>query len=243
MPPDPSTRPLRLFHVALRLEGERCLVVGGGAVAARKAGALLEAGARVTVVARSTGPEIEALEAGATGGSLLVLRRAYRAGEAAAGPASGAAEPLARASESPGYRLVITATGVPEVDREVSLDARSAGILVNAADDPDQCTWIMPSVARCGDVSVAISTGGASPYGARWVRERLEPLLGESVAELVALLGQARREIRRSRQPTEGLDWEGLAASLWPLVQAGRSREAAASLSAFVAAAAGAERP
>jgi siroheme synthase (precorrin-2 oxidase/ferrochelatase) len=242
MPEPTSNRPLRLFHVALRLEGERCLVVGGGAVAARKAGALLDAGARVTVVARSVGPDLEALAAGATGGQIEVLRRAYRAGEAAAGRTSGPAEAAARAGESPGYRLVITATGVPDVDREVSLDARRAGILVNAADDPDQCTWIMPSVARCGDVSVAVSTGGASPYGARWVRERLEPHLGESVAELVALLGRARREIRRTRRPTEGLDWEGLAASLWPLVEAGRSGEAAASLSAFVAAAAGAEQ-
>ncbi|HLI44999.1 MAG TPA: bifunctional precorrin-2 dehydrogenase/sirohydrochlorin ferrochelatase [Acidimicrobiales bacterium] len=243
MPEPTSTRPLRLFHVALRLEGERCLVVGGGAVAARKAGALLEAGARVTVVARSTGPDLEALEAAPTGGRLEVLRRAYRAGEAAALPASAPLEPQACAGERPGYRLVITATGVAEVDREVSLDARRAGILVNAADDPDQCTWIMPSVARCGDVSVAVSTGGASPYGARWVRERLEPLLDESVAEMVALLGRARREIRSARRPTEGLDWEGLAASLWPLVEAGRSSEAADSLSAFVAAAAEAKRP
>jgi precorrin-2 dehydrogenase/sirohydrochlorin ferrochelatase len=75
-----------------------------------------------------------------------------------------------RAGEAAGYRLVVTATGRPDVDRAAYLDCRRAGVLVNAADDPDSCSFLAPAVMREGPVSVAVSTGGVSPWLAGWVR-------------------------------------------------------------------------
>src|SRR5580765_7444746 len=114
----------------LDVAGEPVLVVGAGPVAARKVRDLVACGALVTVVAAKVGDECR--EAGAT----TLEQRPYRAGEAA------------------GYRLVVTATGMPAVDGRVAADARAAGVWVNAADDPTNCTFILPAVLRRGPVTL-----------------------------------------------------------------------------------------
>lgn len=238
-----------VFHVALRLEGERCLVVGGGPVAARKAASLLAAAAHVVLVAPSVGREVRDLQAVHGEPALVVEQRRYRAGEAAAsgeededggggggdggdsgdgGAGRTGREEGGSRERAPRYRLVVTATGVPEVDRQVSLDAQGGGVLVNAADQPQWCTFFLPSVARRGDVSVAVSTGGVSPFAASMLRRHLERALGPEVGELVALLGEVRSRVRGALVPTEGLDWESLAGELAPLLRAGRRAEAGA---------------
>jgi len=189
--------PAPLFHLALRLEAKPCLVVGGGPVAARKAGRLLECGAIVTVVSPRTCALLDTLP-------VTVVRRTYRSGEAAA------------------YGLVLAATGIAEVDRQVYLDAERAGVLVNAADDPASCSFLMPAVLRQGDVSVAVSTGGVSPWLAGWLRRRVGDVVGPEVATLTAIVGETRRAIRAAGVSSEGLDWGGLVdGALWPLLGAG----------------------
>ena len=139
------------YPVSLDVAGRPCLVVGGGPVAARKARALVECGAAVTVVAPGLSREMEALE------PLLhaVERRPYRSGDVSA------------------FRLVVTATGVPEVDGAVYAEAEAAGIWVNSADDPAHCSFILPAVHRDGAVTVSVSTGGLSPALASWLRDRI----------------------------------------------------------------------
>jgi precorrin-2 dehydrogenase / sirohydrochlorin ferrochelatase len=200
--PARASAPAPLFHLALRLEGEPCLVVGGGPVGARKAASLLECGAVVTVVSPETSAALEALP-------VTVARRRYRSGEAA------------------GYRLVVTATGNPQVDRRVYLDAERAGVLVNAADDPASCSFLMPAMLRHGDVSVAVSTSGVSPWLAGWIRRRIGEVVGPEVAALAAIVGGARTAIRSAGVSSEGLDWGGLVdGALWPLLSAGDVRSA-----------------
>lgn len=177
--------PRRLFPIALRLDGLACLVVGGGPVAARKAAALVEAGGRVTVVAPATCEELERLD-------VAVERRRYQAGEAA------------------GYRLVVTATGLDDVDAAVAADAEAAGVLVNAADAPDACRFYLPAVVRRGSVTVAVSTGGASPYLAGWLRDRVAEVVGPEFAALADLLAGEREAIRASGGSTERVDWAAL---------------------------------
>src|SRR3974390_1118506 len=162
----PSDVPL--YPVTLRIEGRPCLVVGGGPVAARKAGALLACGASVTVVAPEGYQAVERLGGADRGGvgTLPVLRRPYRAGEAA------------------DYRLVVTATGRVEVDGAVAADAEAAGIWGNSADDADHFTFLLPSVHRDGSVSVAVSTAGASPALATWLRRRIGAQLGPHLGAL-----------------------------------------------------------
>ncbi len=196
------------YLAALRLEGEPCLVVGGGAVAARKAAALLDCGAAVTVVAPRLSAELESLAA-ERGGSLEIQRRPYRR------------------REVEHYRLAVTATGIAEIDRNVYLDGAEAGVLVNAADDPESCSYFVPALLRRGDVSVAVSTGGASPYLASWVRTRIAASLPDGLALLAELVGEARSAVRQAGVSTEGLDWEGLVQGrLLPLVETGEEEAA-----------------
>jgi siroheme synthase-like protein len=173
------------YPVVLRLTGRPCLVVGGGRVAAGKAAGLLAGGARVTVVAPEVVPAVEALD-------VVVERRPYERGLAAR------------------FRLVVTATGVPEVDRAVAEDAERAGVWVNSADDPDNCSFVLPAVHRDGPVSIAVSTGGASPALAVWLRGRLGEAAGPGVGQLAELLEEARLRVRADGRATGSIDWAAL---------------------------------
>ena len=176
------------YPVSLDVAGRPCLVVGGGPVAARKARALAECGAAVTVVATAPSGEMEAVE------PLLhaVERRPYRTGDVSA------------------FRLVVTATGVPEVDGAVYADAEAAGVWVNSADDPAHCSFILPAVHRDGAVTVSVSTGGLSPALSSWLRDRLAAHLDVGLGALAQLLGEARERLRTTGSHSDAVDWEAL---------------------------------
>ncbi len=219
---DPVAHGSRLYPVSLVVAGRRCLVVGGGAVAARKARGLLECGASVTVVAPEVVPEVADRATGPAGGDgtgvapgLTVLRRPYRSPEAG------------------GYRLVVTATGIPAVDHRVFLDAEAAGVWVNSADDLDNCAFLLPAVHRQGPVTVAVSTAGASPALAQWLRARVAELVGPDTGVLAGLLDEARTAVKGSGRSTEALDWPAALGVVVPLVREGRVEEARTALAAF----------
>jgi len=198
------------YPVNLDVAGRPVLVVGGGPVAGRKAAGLVAAGASVTVVAPEVGDVVEGLiEAGA----VTHLRRRYAPGDARR------------------HRLVITATGVPEVDASVAADADAAGVWVNSADDQANCSFILPAIFRDGPVSVAVSTSGASPALASWLRDQLSEatsqLLGGGVADLAGLLSAARAQVKASGRSSETIDWRSLLDGPLPgLVRAGRLGDA-----------------
>jgi precorrin-2 dehydrogenase/sirohydrochlorin ferrochelatase len=194
--PDPY--PL-YYPVSLRVAGRACLVVGAGPVAARKARDLLASDAVVTVIAPEVGESMAALS------PLTILRRRYAPGDAAS------------------YQLVITATGSPDVDAAVHADAEAAGVWVNSADDPDHCTFILPSVHRDGPVTIAVSTSGLSPALATWLRRRLAEAGGPGVGALAELLGRARAQMRAEGRPTDDVAWAALLDGPLPgLVAAGQ---------------------
>lgn len=177
--------PPPLYPIIVRLEGLACLVVGGGRVAARKVASLLVCGAEVTVIAPQVCEEIESLP-------VTVVRRSYQHGDVA------------------GFRLVITATGRGEVDREVFEDSEAAGLMVNAADNIEACRFFLPSLLRRGPVTVAVSTAGTSPYLATWLRRRIAQVVGAEFAAVAALLGEARGALKAAGRTTESADWESL---------------------------------
>jgi precorrin-2 dehydrogenase / sirohydrochlorin ferrochelatase len=179
-----SGRTPRHYPVNLIVEDRPCLVVGGGSVAARKVEGLLACGANVHVVALAVGAEVRALAPPVT-----FEARAYRRGEVAA------------------YRLVIAATDSPDVNRAVFTDGEAAGVWVNGADDPDNCSFTLPSVLRRGALLVTVSTGGRSPALASWLRLRLENELGPEYETLLELLATERDAIRAAGRSTEGVDW------------------------------------
>jgi precorrin-2 dehydrogenase / sirohydrochlorin ferrochelatase len=194
-----------LYPVNLVVAGRRCLVVGGGRVAARKAEGLLACGAAVHVVASEVGSEVRALEAaGATW-----EQRPYRAGEVA------------------GYRLAVTATGVPEVDGAVFADGEAAGVWVNSADDPARYSFTLPAVVRRGPVMLTVSTGGHSPALASWLKERLAAEIGPEYEVLAALLSEERDAVRAAGRSTEDVDWrKALESDMLELIRSGHVQQA-----------------
>lgn len=171
-----------LYPVNLVLAGRRCLVVGGGRVAARKVAGLQAAEADVVVVAVTVGPEVRA-----TG--VPWEERPYRS------------------SDLDGVWLAVTATDDREVNRQVHDDGEAAGVWVNAADDPDSCSFVLPAVVRQGPVMVTIGTAGRSPALASWLKEHVAAELGPEVADLARLLSDIRERIRAEGRSTEDVDW------------------------------------
>jgi len=172
------------YPVNLVLDGRRCLVVGGGSIALRKVEGLLACGATVTVVAPSVDERLRALP------GVTVEERTYRSGEVAA------------------YRLAIAATDSPEANAAVFRDGEEAGVWVNGADDPANCSFTLPSVLRRGPLMVTVSTGGRSPALSRWLRQRLEAEIGPEFEILLDLLASERDLLKAEGRSTEGPGWQ-----------------------------------
>jgi len=158
----------RSFAVHLALGGRRCLVVGGGEVGWRKARALAECGARVTVVGERFSPALQR--------SRRVERVCRRF----------------RPSDLRGVWLVVVATDDRALNRAVAGEADRRGLLVNVVDDAAAGNFIVPAQFRRGQLTVSISTEGASPLLACKVKERLGGVLGETYALWVKLLAEFR---------------------------------------------------
>lgn len=186
------------------LENHLAVVVGGGSVATRKVAGLLAANARVTVISPQPSP---ALVAQSQAGAIRLERRPWTP------------------SDVDDAFLVVAATDDAAVNRAIAQRVRARGGLVNVVDDPTLSTFILPAVVRRGEVTIAVSTGGASPALAAWLRRRLEASLGAEYAALSAALAALRPLLLA--QPTEArrrleddliriLDREGpLAAQEW----------------------------
>lgn len=167
----------RFYPVFADVEGRTCLVVGGGGVAEDRAGRLAASGARVRLVAPRTTPTLD---------EMIAQHRIaeYRQREYTA-------------TDLEGCLLAIAATDSRAVNHTVRTDARRAGVLCNVADDPGLCDFILPAVVRRGDLTLAVSTGGASPVVAADIRRRLEEAFGPEWGELIAMLGAVREELKR----------------------------------------------
>jgi precorrin-2 dehydrogenase/sirohydrochlorin ferrochelatase len=159
------------YAAFLDLADRLVLLVGGGRVAARKLGSLLEAGARVRLVAPRLIPQIREL---ASQPGVEHLARGF--------------EP----EDLTGAWLVICATDHPEVNRKVAALAHEKRLFCNLAEQPDLGSFRVPSSVRRGGLCLAISTGGASPALARRLRRRLEREFGPGWGPYVRLLAAVR---------------------------------------------------
>lgn len=192
--------PIAIVPVGLRVDGRSVLVVGAGRIAARKAKAYVAQGAAVTVVAPEHSPEMA---------EVAVARRVVRE---------------FRPRDVRRRWLVVTATGDRAVDAAVFRAAERRRIWCNAADDPANCSVILPAVARAGDFTVAISSGGRSPAAASWLRRRIEALLDADTLEIAATCARVRDEVRAAGLSTEVDAWaEVLDRDATDLVASGRA--------------------
>lgn len=168
---------MKYYPVFLDISGKKCVVIGGGEVAARKAGRLLDCGAKVFVVSPKLTPELMTLQAD---GVIEHIAADYNV----------------RFIE--GAALIVGATDDEKTNAAVSSDARSLGIPVNIVDDPQKCDFILPSVMERGDLTIAIGTGGKSPALARHLREELAAKYGGEYEILLKILGGLRHQMKKS---------------------------------------------
>lgn len=168
---------MRYFPIFLDLHDQQVLVVGGGQVAERKIRLLLQAGAQVTIVARSLSENVEAW---AKNGDIDILGREYQE------------------SLITNKRLVYTATGDRELNRRVFRDAELQGVAVNVVDDQAFCRFISPAIIDRSPVQVAISTGGTSPVLARRVRAWIESILPMGIGKVATAAGSLRARVKRA---------------------------------------------
>jgi precorrin-2 dehydrogenase / sirohydrochlorin ferrochelatase len=170
---------MKTYPIFAVIEDKPCLVVGGGAVGERKVQDLLAAGAQVAVVSRTLTPALAAL---ASQGKIVYLSEDFAD------------------NQVEGMALVMAATDDPEVNAEVFAAAQARSIWVNVADDPEHCTFIVPAQVKRGDLTLAISTGGASPALARQVREELQQHFGPEYGPYLDLLKRVRRRLLTERR-------------------------------------------
>jgi uroporphyrin-III C-methyltransferase/precorrin-2 dehydrogenase/sirohydrochlorin ferrochelatase len=184
--------------------------VGGGPVAARKLDALAEAEAAIVVVA----PAVSArMAAAASRHGVEILQRAFVE------------------SDLDGTFLVIAATNDHAVNQQVAKEARLRGILVNSADDPANCDYVLPAVVRRGNVHVAVTTGGRSPALARHLRERLEAEIPIGYAALAEVVARVRAAVRSEGVAIDPASWqEAIQEDVLALAEQGRVAEAASLL-------------
>lgn len=167
---------MKHFPIFLSLKGKTCVIIGGGSVAERKVESLLNAEAAVTVVSPQLSPQLSYLSAEK---QIKHLNRCYQS------------QDIDQAF------LVIAATDQTEVNRTIAADADKQNIPVNVVDDIKLCSFIVPSVLDRSPVTVAVSTGGASPVLARQLRMKLETMIPSSCGELAALTEQYRERVKQ----------------------------------------------
>jgi siroheme synthase-like protein len=162
---------VRHYPVFLDLSGQPCTVIGGGEVAERKVGSLLEAEARVTVISPTLSPGLASL---AETHEIKHHARPYRQGDLA------------------GATLAFDATDDDSVHAEIAAEAAQARVWLNVVDRPRFCRFIVPAVLSRGPVSVAMSTAGASPALAKRLRRELEEVIGPEYGMAAMILGKLR---------------------------------------------------
>ena len=166
---------MELLPIFLNIRDRKCVVVGGGEIARRKANLLVQAGASLQLVAKSLSKELQELAADC---SASVLLQAFTD------------DCLSDAT------LVIAATDDRAVNRAVSDAAKRRGIPVNVVDQPELCTFIMPSIVDRSPVVIAISSSGNSPVLARKLKELIEVMVPGRINKLAELLGSYRSRVK-----------------------------------------------
>jgi precorrin-2 dehydrogenase/sirohydrochlorin ferrochelatase len=170
------------YPALLDLNGRLAVLIGGGRVAARKLASLLEAGARVRLAAPKLDPRTEELAASP---QVELLRRGFEPGDL------------------DGACLAVCATDDQELNRMVAAEADRRGLFVNVVDVPSLCSFIVPAVVRRGELTLAVSTGGASPAAARRLREGLQDSYGPAWGPYLRLMRVLRRRVMARGRPAE----------------------------------------
>lgn len=172
-----------MLPIILDLTGRKALVVGGGRIAYRKAKALADEGAHVTVISPNFVDDFSTMP------NATLVQRTFEVGDTG------------------GYQLVITATGNHVVDQLIYDEGNARGTWVNSADDPSRCSFYLAATHRDGNVIVAVSTEGKSPALASHLRNTIAEQLPKNLADIAIELDRQRSEIKDQGVSTESINW------------------------------------
>ena len=196
----------RYYPVFIDVNKRRCVIIGGGNIGQEKVEKLLECDADVFVISPEVNPHVEDL---ASSQQISWDEREYQQGDLE------------------GAFIAIAATDDNTVNRQIAKEAEDRNVLLNVVDVTHLCTFIAPSVARRGEVTIATSTGGASPALARTFREKLTTSRILEYADLAPILAQARAELVQRGVKVVPDHWQiQITDGLLNLVQSNKSDEA-----------------
>ena len=175
------------YPVFLNLTGRRCVVIGGGQIAEGKITKLIGSEAKITVISPDA---TQCIRDAADRGVIEFQERKYKNGDL---------------QDS---FLAIAATNDRVVNQEIFEEAEKLGVLLNVVDDPPRCSFIAPSIVKRGPVTLAISTGGASPALARKLRETLTDSRHLQWADSASVLSKARQVIKDEQVAIDPQRWQ-----------------------------------
>lgn len=162
---------MNYYPAFLNVKDKKCVVIGGGPVAYRKVKTLEEAGAQVTVIAREFSPLFNKIT------RIVKLKRQFIT------------------SDLNGAWLVVTATDDKKINRSVAEICRKRNVFINVVDQPGLCSFIAPAVIKRGNITFAVSTGGASPALTKFIRKKIQAIFGVEYIKTSKTLGQLRPKL------------------------------------------------
>ncbi len=172
------------YPLSLDLKNQPVLVVGAGKIAARKIPELLQCGAKITVISPEHSEALQHLAS-----ALDIRPKAYVSGD------------------ENGYYLVFACTDSEALNESIALSCLGKKILCNTAHSAEKSSFHVPGVIRKGEVTVAISSGGAAPGLTRYLKSKLSAYLGDSLAGLTLLLKILRQKVRQDYSPAQAIAW------------------------------------
>lgn len=164
-----------MYPALLDLKNKNCVVIGGGAVAERKVAGLLESGAAINVISPVLTEKLRGL---VEQKKISHLARDYETGDL-----------------KTSY-MTFGATGDIKVNEQIYEEAINSGVLVNIVDQPEKCSFYVPSMIKRGSLTIAISTDGKSPALAKHLREELEEQIGPEYGQYLEMLSEFRQSAR-----------------------------------------------
>lgn len=165
---------MRYYPIYLDLRGRNVVVIGGGKVAERKVRTLISSQADVTVISPDLTPRLKRLLAHE---EFRYIKRRYRNGDIA------------------GSMMVLVATDDRAANEGIASNIKDSNILINIADIPDKCNFILPSIVERGDLIISISTSGKSPAFAKQIRREIEKVFGKEYILFTRVLGRVRKRL------------------------------------------------
>lgn len=162
------------YPILVNLERFPCLIIGGGKVAYRKVLSLQEFNAKITVLSsRICKPLLELAE----NNKLKIIKKNY-------------SQEFIK-----GFKLIFSATNNPEVNKRVRNDCTNEGILLNVADNPSLCDFILPANIKRGDLTISISSQGKAPFFTKEMKKKIDGFISPVYSDIIGMAGKFRKQL------------------------------------------------